>query len=195
MDVQLTVGLIVGGAATFTSLLLIGIQIIFYTKSFEEEYNEKVERIKLKIKTEIDEFILNLISEKLKELLPIFKKNQGNKKISSKHLLKQIDDELIRVHELDELLESTYKHNKWSHFMVDCKRKIRTIGICIILIGLSVMAFSAISIYLQTLEIFVFLLFIFFFLGMFIYGHIDEYRKNLKEVDETYERLQSGLDV
>lgn len=195
METELMVGLIVGGAATFTSLLIVGIQIIFYTKTFEEEYRDKVEKIKLRLKTKIDEFILDLTTSKMGELLSIIQKKKDNKKINKKKILEDFSHELIEVHELDELLEYTYKHNKWSHFMVDCKGYIRKIGVCVIVSGIIVILFFSLAVFIKNLEIISFMFFTLLFIGLFMLSNISEYHKNLKNVDKTYERLQTGLEL
>lgn len=196
MDTQLIVGLIVGGAATFTSLLLVGVQIIFYTKHFEDEYNNKVEKIKFRLKTTIDEFILNLITSNIKELIAVsLKSNKNSKTLDNKKLLEEIGHELIEVHELDELLEATAKHNAWSEFMVDCKRLLRRIGICVIISGLVVLIFFSVTVALENIDIIAFMIISLIFLSIFLFGLISEFHNNLKDVDKTYQRLQAGLEL
>jgi len=196
MDTQLMVGLIIGGTATFTSLLIVGIQIVFYTKSFEEEYGDKVEKIKFRLKTTIDEFILKLIASTFKELLPIISKiKKGTEAINDKKLLEEIGHDLIKVHELDELLEATSKHNEWSEFMVDCKCIIRRIGISIISGGLIVLIFFIISVAIEDIGFLAFMGMALFFLAFILAGFISEYHNKLKKIDKTYQIVQAGLEV
>jgi len=85
MDIQLMTALIVGGAATFTSLLIVGVQIIFYTKSFEEEYAEKVKKIKFKLKATVYNNVFTIVFKVLNEITKI-KEINGLEKLDVKNL-------------------------------------------------------------------------------------------------------------
>lgn len=196
MDVELMVGLIVGGSATFTSLLIVGVQIIFYTKSFEDEYYNKVEKIKLRLKTDVDEYIIKLTSVNIGKIFKLAaEKKYDPKKMKIDDFYDEIKSDLIEIHELDELLDTTFKHNKWTHFMVDCKKLIRQIGSCTIICGLIILGFFLLAVIIDNLEIIPFLIMALFFFGMYLLGLISSYREKLKNVDLAYERLQSGLDL
>ena len=196
METFLVVGLIAGAAAIFTSLLVVGVQIIFYTKSFEEEYGEKVEKIKFKLKNNVDRFILDMIREKLRKIQSSVPKDdkKENKSVFS-NLLDEIPFELIEMPELDELIEMTAKHNLWSQFTVLGKKNIRRIGILIIGIGITVLFFSGIAIFFEDVSVLAFMFIILFFLGVSLFSCCSDYHQQLKSIDDTYEKYQAGLEI
>ena len=194
MDPQIVVGLITGGAAIFTSLLIVGVQIIFHTKSFEEEYSNKVAKIKLKLKTTIDGQILTIVNRVLEELVKV-KEKQGAEKISDLNISEEIINEIIEVHALDTLIEVTGSHNQWCNFIVRCKELIRRIGAAVILSGLTVLISFIFVIVLNSYDSIPFMFMILFFIAFFLFGFIAEFRKCLMDVDSTYEKLESGLEL
>ena len=194
MDVQLMAGLIVGGAATFTSLLIVGVQIIFYTKSFEEEYADKVKKIKFKLKTTIDDQVFDIARKVLEELIKI--KEKGDfKKIDIKNLPEESINQIVKVNELNKLIEVTGTYNKWCGFIVQCKSLIRRIGVGVILSGLAVLVSFIIIVSLDDLSLLPLMFMALSFIGFFLWTIIMEYYNCLKKVDTNYEILESGLEL
>lgn len=194
MDVQLMAGLIVGGAATFTSLLIVGVQMIFYTKSFEEEYADKVKKIKFKLKTTIDSNVFSIVSNVLNELLKI-KGKKDSEKIDLKKLPEETINQIVKVNELNKLIEVTGTHNEWCSFIVRCKSLIRKIGVGIILSGLTVLISFIIIVSLDDFDLLPLMFMALMFIGVFIWMNVTEYSKCLKKADTTYEKLESGLEL
>lgn len=196
METELIVGLIAGGVAVFTSLLIIGAQINLSTKNFEDEYGDKVERIKLLLKGNIDRLILDLLMSKMKDL-----KSEGFKDWKEvdtgvfADLLDKQSYELINPKELDKIIETSSEHDEWSDFIVEGKNCLRTIGLSVIIFGIFVLLSVIALILTEDFGLIPLMAIIGFVIIMFLLMYCSHRHDMLKKVDETYKKVQAGIEI
>jgi len=198
MDTEIGVALILGGFTAFTSLLIIGVTVIFKTKSFEDEYENKVEKIKLYLQGKMDGVLVDFMKSKLEDFLPKgIKQWKKTDMASFSNLLDEQKFELVNTRELDPLFVTAVEYDAWVEFISDCKKNLRKIGMWIIIVGIAILSFVGIINYFNELaEPNIGLLVILMIIPItMLISKCSEYHENLKKVDETYNKLQSGWDI
>lgn len=196
MEIELIVGLIAGGVAVFTSLLIVGVQINFNTKNFEEEYSDKVEMIKVILKGRIDRLILDLLKSKMKDF-----KSEGFKNWKAVEtnvfieLLNKQEHEIVNPTELDDVIETSSQLDEWSNFIVDGKNCLRNIGILIIIFGIFILLSFIVLILTEDFGLIPLIVLIGIIIITPLIASCFERRAMLKKVDETYKKVQAGRDI
>lgn len=196
MQVELIVAIITAIVAIFTSLLVAGLNLIFKTKAFEDEYTEKVEKIQITLKTKMDRYVIDMIKNKIKNLQEAgFKRWKEIDTPVFSDFLNEMKYQLVSPRELDELFAATSDYDMWSQFIIDGKKVIRIIGGLMVFIGAYVAGVLGLFIYLERSDILVIGSFFGIFIGMYTIQQVNIYRNYLKRVDETYRKVQLGIEI
>lgn len=125
-------------ATVCTACIIVGVQIIFYTKSFEDEYKEKIDKIREIRRWELD--------EKVKKLCTPYVKSKGDG-IEDFNENREIFPEFredIRQGLLDDVVEGTKECYIWVEKIPEGKRYLRRLGGLIILFGVSAFGFGVV---------------------------------------------------
>lgn len=210
----------IGAAVSFlVGCLIVGIQVTFFTKNFEEEYGRKIDKIKLVINWRLEKALRNLFTKKKYPLLEAtedikwmkvfpetiedirFLEGVGTEVFSelTSHEIQE-SLELVSLDDMQEIFEDVKKLKKWSTCSRDAKDYLRTIGKNIILVGIiiSISLFIIVS-FPEAIVLFgvVYGLTI---VGMCIviplYQSCRSYIRTVHEIDETYEKIEKrSLDI
>ena len=123
-------------ATVCTACIIVGVQIIFYTKSFEDEYKEKIDKICEIRRWELD--------EKVKKLCTPYVKSKGDE-IEDFNENREIFPEFredIQQGLLDDVVKGTKEFYIWVEKISEGKRYLRRLGVLIILFGVSAFVFG-----------------------------------------------------
>jgi len=187
------------GATVGTALFIVGVQIIFYTKRFEDEYGDKIDAIKTILKSNIEKMLRDLF--KRRYFSHIDKEDKGTWKERSmtgaifSEILSEEDKELVNPHELDNIVDASAKYNMWSNFLVNGKRIWREIGMIVILFGVIIILSSILYSFTQSEDIILFTFFFLMILGGVLFSLAMSQRENLIKIDETYMKVQEEIDI
>lgn len=187
------------GATVGTAFFIVGVQIIFFTKRFEDEYGDKIDVIKTIIKSNIEMMLRELFEKKY--LSHIQKEGKGTWKEHSMSgaIFSEIssleDNELSNPHELDNIVEASAKYDTWATFLVNGKKVWRQIGMVVVLFGATIVISSVVYGFTESPDIIIFATFAFLMLGTLLFNLCVIQRNNLRKIDETYMKVQEEMDI
>jgi hypothetical protein len=171
-------------ATVCTACIIVGVQVIFYTKSFEEEYKEKIDKIREIRRWELD--------EKVKKLCTPYMKSKGDE-IEDSSENREIFPEFredIRQNLLDAVVKGAQGFYPWFDKIPEGKRYLRQLGGLIILFGVSAFGFGVVvalfgfsSAALLFIEVTIILLF-------FAIRNAQKYFKLLNFLDEKFKEVE-----
>lgn len=199
--------LITVGAAIFTALLIVGVQITFYTRHFEGEYSDKVEKIKLILNWKLEKELRRLFRSKFeaeeipegdREWTQVFPetledirfKEELEVEVFPEYIAEGGYYEFVTLEELDTIVKTVSKLKKWSDCITNGKDQLRNMGEYLIIIGITIL----IGIISYAIVPEIFLIAIFGYIATLavykLHENIGAYRRILTEIDETYKKVQ-----
>lgn len=205
--------LIAVGTGVFTACLVVGVQLIFYTRHFEEEYGSKVEKITLITNWKLDKELIRLckskfgreeIPEEFREWTSVFPetledirfKDESEVEVFPEYVLEEGYFELVSLKELDTIVDTVSDLKRWYECITDGKTQLRGVGKNLIYLGIIAFAGSIVySIFPEPLAIFLFL-----YIGTIPVVRLTSHSKNhwrtMKKIDETHKKVQKrSLDL
>lgn len=194
MDINVIVSLIAAGVAIFTSLLIAGIRVFFYTGDFEREYQDKVESIKIFLKGKINNLVEELLKNYIHRRQTPSIDGIGSEDVGEEEIFAALvrEFELEDPFELKDIIDTASEYDRWTKFIKECKENIRKIGLTLILSGM--FALVAIGLYVLIQEEVLFAIYFPFglLIAMILYDLVRSFLDNLKVVDQTYNDIQVG---
>lgn len=205
--------LITVGAAIFTACLVVGVQIIFYTRHFEEEYSDKVEKITLITNWKLEKELRRLFRSKFeteempegdREWTQVFPetledirfKAEPEVEVFPEYIAEEGYYELVNLEELDTIVEMVSKLKKWFDCITNGKNQLRNIGKYLIIIGFIILTGAISYAIVPEIILIVFFGYIATFAAHKLYENIGNYRRILTEIDEAYKKVQKrSMDI
>ena len=200
------------GAAIFTALLIVGVQIIFYYAGhFEEEYKDKIVKIQLILNWKLDKELRQLFKSKFemgekstedREWTPIFPetlddirfKAEPEMEIFPEYLAEEGSYELITLAELATINKTVLKLEKWFDCIQNGKKRLRRIGKELIYTGIIILISAILyAISPGNPERMIIILFFLYFITFFasrLYGDLKDHKRIQEEIEDAYKKVQ-----
>ena len=211
--------LITVGAAIFTACLIVGVQIIFYTRHFEAEYSDKIEKITLITNWKLEKELRRLFRSKFgteelpegdREWTQVFPetiedirfKEEPGVEVFPEYIAEEGYYELVNLEELDTIVETVSKLKKWFDCITNGKNLLRNIGKYLIIIGI-IIIIGAISLEIvHEVNVYekIWIIAIFGYFGSLaaykLHGNARAYLRTITEIDEAYKKVQKrSIDI
>jgi len=202
------------GATIGTACFVVGIQIIFYTGKFENEYSNKIDAIKViiqaKMEKRLEEFCLKKypnINQPEGEVKKWVEIRKDGKNVIFKETEKN-SGEPVNPFELSDLVDYSTQYNEWANFLMEGKARYRQIGIIVVVFGIAIIVpsllfgilspnqFLTIEQYNEFISnVFGFSFLFWFIISFFLVQVVWAQRIALKKIDNVYMKVKENLDI
>ena len=205
---QMVNGLIGVGVTFLIGCLVVGVQVIFYTKNFQEEHGKKIDKIKTVLNWKLEKALQSLFKKRKFSLLEenealkwtkvfpetiedIRFKEGADTEVFPELILREEESlELVSLDDMEEIYENVRKLKRWSIASRETKDYLRKVGKFVILLGVVVLIGLTVFTTIPEIAILIIWIYVLTFTIIPIYQSCHKYIKLINEIEEIHEKIE-----